>query len=181
MPAPVMPPAHADTRLRFRYARPEPNTTTMVNQMELQDFLPLENVIVGLRADTKPHVLRQLAALAANRTGLDAQIIFASLLERERLGSTGLGEGIAIPHARLEALEEPLCLFAKLARPVDFEAMDDQPVDIVVLLLSPADAGREAITMLSSVARRFRDDRVLPAVCQAGSAEEIYAALMAAR
>jgi PTS system nitrogen regulatory IIA component len=150
----------------------------MVNAMNLQDFLPLENVIVGFRADTKLQILRQLSAIAGRRTGLDPQKICLSLLEREKLGSTGIGEGIAIPHARLEELEEPLCLFAKLSRPVDFEAMDDQPIDIVVLLLCPAEAGREAVTMLSSVARRFRDERVLAGVCQAASPEEVYEALV---
>lgn len=145
--------------------------------MKLQDFLPSENIIVGLHAASKEQLLRQLSEVASKRCGLAAGTISKGLLERERLGSTGIGEGIAIPHARFDDLQNIVCLCAKLSRPVDFDAMDGLPVDVVILLLSPASAGREGLNMLSCVARRFRDDRVLPAIRQAGSAEEIYAIL----
>jgi nitrogen PTS system EIIA component len=147
--------------------------------MKLQDFLPSENIVVGVQAGFKDQVLRLLAEIASKKCGLAAVDISKGLLDRERLGSTGIGDGIAIPHARLEGLQEPLCLCAKLAKPVDFDATDGLPVDVVILLLSPTDAGRDGLNMLSCVARKFRDDRVLPVICQAGSAEEIYAVLTA--
>lgn len=146
--------------------------------MKLQDFLPIENVIVGLRAETKTQALRQMAEIAAKKSGIAAAAIADNLASRERLGSTGIGDGIAIPHARLAELRDSLCICAKLSKPVDFDAMDDQPVDFIVLLLSPAEEGRDALNMLSCVARKFREERVLPAICQAATAEEIHAVLM---
>jgi nitrogen PTS system EIIA component len=145
--------------------------------MKLQDFLPFENIIVGFKADSKAQALRQLAQVAAEKTGLDGNAIAEGLLGRERLGSTGIGDGVAIPHARLPIIEENLCLCVKLAKPMDFEALDEKPVGIIVLLLSPADEGRDALNILSCVARKFREDRVLPLMSQARSAEEIYAIL----
>jgi PTS system nitrogen regulatory IIA component len=145
--------------------------------MKLQDFLPSENVVVGMQASSKEQLIRLLSDMASKKCGLAAGMISKGLLERERLGSTGIGEGIAIPHARFEDLQEIVCLCAKLSRPVDFDAMDGLPVDVVILLLSPSNAGREGLNILSCVARRFRDERVLPAICQAGSAEEVYAIL----
>jgi nitrogen PTS system EIIA component len=145
--------------------------------MKHQEFLPRENIFLGVQAGSKEQLLRVLADIAGKKCGLAAGTISKGLLDRERLGSTGIGDGIAIPHARFEELLEPLCLCAKLAKPVDFEAMDGLPVDVAILLLSPASAGRDGLNMLSCVARRFRDDRIVAAICQAGSAEEIYAIL----
>lgn len=145
--------------------------------MKLQDFLAIENVIVGLKADTKAHALRQLADIAAAKTGVSAGAILENLMGRERLGSTGIGDGIAIPHARLEGLEDSICICAKLFRPVDFDALDEQRVTFIVLLLSPVDEGRDALNMLSCVARKFRNERVLPGIDHAEDAEQIYAVL----
>jgi nitrogen PTS system EIIA component len=145
--------------------------------MKLQDFLPSENIVVGVRAGSKDQVLRLLAEIASKKCGLAAGDISKGLLDREKLGSTGIGDGIAIPHARFEDLQGPICVCAKLAKPVEFDAMDGLPVDVVILLLSPASSGRDGLNMLSCVARKFREDRILPAICQANSAEEIYAIL----
>jgi nitrogen PTS system EIIA component len=145
--------------------------------MKLQDFLPSGNIVVGVQAGSKDQLLRLLAEIASKKCGLAAGDVSKGLLERERLGSTGIGDGIAIPHARFDGLEEPLCLCAKLAKPVDFDAMDGLPVDVVILLLSPAGAGRDGLNMLSCVARKFRDDQILPAISQAASADEVYAIL----
>jgi nitrogen PTS system EIIA component len=145
--------------------------------MKLQDFLPSGNIVVGVQAGSKDQLLRLLAEIASKKCGLAAGDVSKGLLEREGLGSTGIGDGIAIPHARFDGLEEPLCLCAKLAKPVDFDAMDGLPVDVVILLLSPAGAGRDGLNMLSCVARKFRDDQILPAISQAASADEVYAIL----
>lgn len=147
--------------------------------MKLQDFLPVENVVFGLRADSKTSALRQMAEIAAKATGLEAKAIAENLIGREELGSTGIGNGIAIPHARIAGLKENVCFCAKLAKPVEFEAVDEERVNLIVLVLSPVEEGRDALNMLSCVARRLRNDNVLAGVAQASSADELYSVLTA--
>lgn len=140
--------------------------------MQLSDHLALENVVVDLSSVSKHKLLRQLADMASRQTGMEAGILAKALLARESLGSTGIGRGVAIPHARVDGLPKNLAMVTRLARPIDFEAVDDVPVDIVVLLLSPA-AG-QSLNILSCFARRLRDDATVNAIRAATSAEEIF-------
>ena len=125
--------------------------------MGLISLLDERTVLVNLRAASKKHVLELLAAHAAEITGQSERAIFDVLLERERLGTTGVGRGVAIPHGKLAPLPGLFATFAKLAEPVDFEAVDDQPVDLVFLLLAPEAAGAEHLKCLARVSRVFRD------------------------
>src|SRR5262245_10708270 len=104
--------------------------------MELGDLLTPEGVIPSLKAKTKKEVLQELAEKAANATGLATRDVLETLLQRERLGSTGVGRGIAIPHGRIAALKSIYCLFARLETPIDFDALDNEPVDLIFLLLA---------------------------------------------
>lgn len=140
--------------------------------MQLSDHLALENVVLDLSSVSKHKLLRQLADMASRQTGMEAGILAKALSARESLGSTGIGRGVAIPHARVDGLPKNLAMVTRLARPIDFEAVDDVPVDIVVLLLSPA-AG-QSLNILSCFARRLRDDATVNAIRAATSAEEIF-------
>ena len=125
--------------------------------MDLSDILREADVLPVLQAGSKRQVLQALAAHAAAMTGLDERVIFETLMQRERLGSTGLGNGIAIPHGRFAGLERVQGMFARLAKPVDFEALDHQPVDIVFLLMAPESAGADHLKALARVSRVLRD------------------------
>lgn len=143
--------------------------------MLLSDHLALENVVVDLPSQSKHKVLRQLADLASERTGIEASAVAKALLARESLGSTGIGRGVAIPHAIVETLPKSFAMVARLVRPVDFEAVDDIPVDIVVLLLSPLSG--QNLNVLSCFARHLRDDATVNAIRAARNAEEIFVLL----
>lgn len=126
--------------------------------MEIAEFLSPERVIVGLAARGKGQLLRELARrVAASCEGIPADAVVAALEARESLGSTGLGKGFALPHARLEGLTRFVGLFARLARPIDYDAIDGAPVDLVFLLLMPAEPGNAHVAALAAVSRRFRD------------------------
>src|SRR3954467_14061183 len=117
--------------------------------MALLDFLSPDAVVPALRANSKKQVLQELSAHAAKLTGLDERTVFEALLQRERLGSTGIGDGLAIPPGKLPNLDRLFGLVARLDKPIDFEALDGQPVDILFLLLAPAGAGPDHSTRLS--------------------------------
>lgn len=125
--------------------------------MDLGDLLAGDAIISGLKADDKRQLLQALADKAAAQTGLGSHDIFNALLQRERLGSTGLGSGIAIPHVKLAGLAAMRCIFARLAKPVAFESNDDQPVDLVFFLLAPEDAGADHLKSLARISRLARD------------------------
>lgn len=145
--------------------------------MLVQDFLLAENVFVGLNAPSKEQLLRQLSEKAGKTTSVSPQAIAKALFDREALGSTGIGGGIALPHAGVAGLSSVFCLVARLARPLDFEAVDDQPVDIVILLLTPASSRSEALNVLSCIARCFREDDTVRRLRAAKTADEVYAIL----
>jgi len=145
--------------------------------MELADILSEESVIVCSGLKTKSEVLRQLAERAAKVTSGDAGQIFEALSDREALGSTGLGNGIAIPHGKLANLAGVTAVFARLDAPIDFEAVDDQPVDLMMMLLAPVGAGADHLKALARVARLLRNERTVDALRRAGSAGELYAIL----
>lgn len=124
--------------------------------MRLADFLDIDCVRVGLAAPGKRALMQQLAALAGECLGLGPEPILAALLERERHGSTGFGNGVAIPHGKLDGLDRIHCVVARLARPVNFEAIDGNPVDLVFMLLSPPAAGAEHLKALAALSRLLR-------------------------
>lgn len=125
--------------------------------MDLGDLIKTEGVISALPAKTKKQALQELADKAAAMTGLDAREILDVLLQREKLGSTGFGSGIAIPHGRLPDLRRVLAIFARLETPIDFESVDGEPVDLVFVLLTPEHAGADHLKALSRISRILRD------------------------
>src|SRR3712207_1647485 len=145
--------------------------------MPLLDFLDPQAVLPALRVSGKKQALQELAAHAARLTGLAESAVYEALLGRERLGSTGIGEGIAIPHGKLPGLNRIFGLVARLDRPVDFEALDDQPVDILFLLLAPEGAGADHLKALARVARVLREPGIVERIRAARDADALYAVL----
>ncbi|MEP1932117.1 MAG: PTS IIA-like nitrogen regulatory protein PtsN [Roseibium sp.] len=145
--------------------------------MDLSDLLGKDAVIGGLKAKSKKQAIQELAGKAAELTGLSEREIFDTLLQRERLGSTGVGHGIAIPHGKLTRLDRLVGLFAKLDKPVDFDALDDEPVDLVFLLLAPEGAGADHLKALARIARQLRDGSVTQGLRASSDIEEIYTLL----
>lgn len=125
--------------------------------MALADILHPEGILPALRVQSKKQLLMELAACASRLTGISEREIFEVVLQREKLGSTGVGGGIAIPHGKLKSLDRITGVFARLETPVDFEALDDQPVDIIFMLLAPEGAGADHLKALSRIARVLRD------------------------
>ncbi|WP_018700111.1 PTS IIA-like nitrogen regulatory protein PtsN [Amorphus coralli] len=145
--------------------------------MELNDLLSLEGVVPALKAQSKKQVLQEMAAKAASLTGLPEREIFDTLLHRERLGSTGIGDGIAIPHGKLVQLGGIVGVFARLDRPVDFDSLDDQPVDLVFLLLAPEGAGADHLKALARIARVLRDGETAAKLRASRESAALYALL----
>jgi PTS system nitrogen regulatory IIA component len=145
-------------------------------RIEVADLIAPERVIVGLAATDKTQVLNELAKVAASATGIGSQEIYQALAARERLGSTGVGGGIAMPHAQLPGLAGFWGLFARLDRNIDFEAVDEAPVDLVFVILIPASAP-EHVAALSCAARRLRDRAVAAQIREASTPAEVYALL----
>ncbi len=144
---------------------------------DLSDLLRPDAVLTGVAAPNKKMLLQLLGAAAAPVVGLTPRAIADRLAERERLGSTGFGGGVAIPHAKLEGLDQVTAFFVRMAQPIDFEAVDDLPVDLVFLLLSPSDAGADHLKALARVSRRLRDRTFLAKLRGAGSRDAVYALL----
>ncbi|WP_046862294.1 PTS IIA-like nitrogen regulatory protein PtsN [Microvirga massiliensis] len=142
------------------------------------DFLSPEAVIPVLRASGKKQVLNELASHAGRLTGLDEHAIFEALLQRERLGSTGIGEGIAIPHGKLPGLQKLFGLVARMEKPIDFEALDGQPVDILFLLLAPEGAGADHLKALARIARALREPGVVERVRAARDGAALYSVIV---
>jgi|SRR6266700_2501287 len=148
-----------------------------MSSMPLADLVAPNAVIPALKVNNKKQALQELAARAAALTGQNERSIFEILLQREKLGSTGVGNGIAIPHGKLATLNKLFGLFARLARPVDFEALDGQPVDLVFLLLAPEGAGADHLKALARVARLLRDPDLARKLRDSRDAEALYAVL----
>jgi nitrogen PTS system EIIA component len=149
--------------------------------MEIEDLITPESVIARLRATSKKQALQELAKRAAEMTSLHERAIFEVLLERERLGTTGVGDGIAIPHGKLPELKRLYGLFARLDTPVDFDAVDDQPVDLIFLLLAPETAGADHLKALARISRLLRDRSICEKLRGADQADAIYALLTDSR
>lgn len=145
--------------------------------MKIADILRPEDVILDLRAADKPRVMEEMSRRAAEQVGIEASAISDVLNARERLGSTGLGAGIAIPHARLPSVTRPVGLFARLRQPVEFDAIDCQRVDLVFLLLLPAQTQGDHLNALACVARRLRVDDVKRALRKLNDVADVYAVL----
>src|SRR6478752_2967095 len=145
--------------------------------MDLCDLLAQDGIIASLQATSKKHALQELSGIAAERTGLDAREVFNTLLQRERLGSTGLGRGIAVPHVKLAGLRNIVCLFARLEKPIDYESHDGEPVDLVFLLLAPDHAGADHLKALASISRVVRELSVIDALRSAPDVASLRLAL----
>lgn len=145
--------------------------------MDLCDLLAPDGIIASLRAESKKHALQELSTIAAEKTGLDAREIFNTLLQRERLGSTGLGRGIAIPHVKLEGLDGILCLFARLEQPIEFESHDGEPVDLMFLLLAPPHASGDHLKALARISRVVREPSILDSLRNAPDIAALRSAL----
>ena len=148
--------------------------------MQLSDFLDFEAVRVDLAAGNKRQLLNQLAQIAASRLSVDPSLIADSIAERERLGSTGFGGGLAIPHGKLDRIDRIYALVARLAAPVDYKAIDGQPVDLVFLLLSPPDAGAEHLKALAVVSRLVRHAGIVDKLRGARTRDAMAAVLIGA-
>ena len=145
--------------------------------MEIADLLVPRGVLAQLRVGSKKQVLQELARRGATQTGVAERRIYDVLAERERLGSTGIGKGIAVPHGKLGELPRLCGLFARLERPVAFDAIDDRPVDLVFALLAPAAAGAEHLRALARVSRLLRDEAICQKLRGTDSADALYALL----
>ncbi|MBS0526600.1 MAG: PTS IIA-like nitrogen regulatory protein PtsN [Proteobacteria bacterium] len=147
--------------------------------MEIADLLAGPDAVLAcVKASGKKALLAELAGRAAALYKLDERRLFDRLLERERLGSTGIGGGIAIPHGRMAGLEKPVGLFARLGHPVDFDAIDERPVDTVFLLLAPEGAGADHLKALARVSRLLRDRNLVEKLRATESADALYALLV---
>ena len=148
--------------------------------MQLADFLDCDAIKTSLPGGNKRSLLQQLANLAGQRIGVESSVINGALNEREQLGSTGFGQGVAIPHAKIDGLGEVYGLFARLGEPVDYKAIDSRPVDLVFLLLSPPNAGAEHLKALAAISRVTRDAATLERLRGARSRDALAAVLMGA-
>ena len=148
--------------------------------MQLADFLDCDAIKTALPGGNKRSLMKQLAELAAQRIGAKPADVLAGLNEREQLGSTGFGQGVAIPHAKIEGLAGIYGLFARLSEPVDYKAIDGRAVDLVFLLLSPPDAGAEHLKALAAISRVTRDAATLERLRGARSRDALAAVLMGA-
>lgn len=144
---------------------------------DLSEIVAADAVEARLTTANKKGLFQQVAALAARRTGLPAKAIAAALLEREKIGSTGFGGGTAIPHGKIEGLDKVTGFFVRLAAPIDYQAVDGIGVDLVLVLLSPPDAGADHLKALASVSRMFRDRQIVAKLRGARSKDAIFALL----
>lgn len=145
--------------------------------MEISDILSEDMVLADVEVDGKRHLLEKLARLAADKCGLDGNAVFEAILERENLGSTGYGNGVGYPHARIEGLGKVFALVARLHNPIDFDALDSQGVDIVAMMLSPENSGNDHLQTLAILSRVLKNDKNCQLIRQAKNAHEIYLAL----
>lgn len=148
--------------------------------MILSQFLDFEAIRVGIAVNNKRQLLNQLAQIAGQRLSLDPGLISDAIAERERLGSTGFGGGVAIPHGKLEGIERVYALVARLATPVDYKAIDGGKVDLVFLLLSPPDAGAEHLKALAAVSRLVRNAGIVEKLRGARSRDALAAVVLGA-
>lgn len=148
--------------------------------MDLKNIVSPEAVHSGLNATSKKHLMQEVAQRAADVYGVDQREAFEALLERERLGPTGMGRGVAIPHARLLGLETIVGVFCRLQKPIDYDAPDGEPVDLIFALFAPEEAGADHLRALARISRCMRDQSVCAKLRAADQASAIYAVLTSA-
>lgn len=146
-------------------------------RMEVQELLSPNAVVRSLRTTSKKHALQELAKVAARFITVPERAIFDVLLERERLGTTGVGHGIAIPHVRLAGVTRVMAIFARLEKPIAFDSVDDEPVDLIFMLLAPKDAGADHLKALALVSRLMRDGELCAKLRGTDNADALYALL----
>ncbi len=145
--------------------------------MNIADIMTEKNIFIGIKSNSKREFLQELSSLAAEQTGLDERTIFDTLLERENLGSTGFGGGTALPHGRFEGLNRVYAFLAKPNSPLEFDAIDGKPVDLVFALLSPEGNGADHLTALAKLSRILKDENLCHKLRQIYKPIELYALL----
>ena len=145
--------------------------------MTLDTLIDKQSILASLKAPNKKQLLQELSQAMAARVAIDHRVIFETLLKREKLGSTGIGQGIAIPHGKVPSIARVYGLFARLATPVDFESVDGQPVDLVFVLLAPEHAGADHLKALARISRLLRDPAVVAKLRGTDDPEGLYAIL----
>lgn len=145
--------------------------------MEISDILSEDMVIADLAADNKRQLLEKLSTLAAERYSLDKNTVFEAILERENLGSTGYGNGVAFPHARINGLEKVISIVARLDKPMSFDAVDSQPVDIIAFMISPENSGDDHLKSLAALSRVLKNEGTCQTIRNSRSSHEIYVAM----
>ena len=145
--------------------------------MKISEIMSVNSVMLSLKAGSKRQLLQELARKASELTGINERTVFDTILERENLGSTGFGGGTALPHGRLSELNKVCGIFARLSTAIDFDAVDNKPVDTVFLLLSPESSGADHLTALAQISRVLKDENTCTKLRAAKSNEEVYALL----
>ena len=145
--------------------------------MDIAELISPKGILPSLRVSSKKQALQELSKRAAELTGQPERGIFEVLIQRERLGTTGVGQGIAIPHGKLPSLDRLYALFARLETPIDFDAIDEQPVDLICLLLAPETAGADHLKALAQVSRLLRNKAICEKIRGSDSPDAIYALL----
>ncbi len=147
--------------------------------MNIADIISKEAVLNNVQASSKRELVQILSNKIANLSGVDERVVFDAVWERENLGSTGYGDGVAFPHARIEGLKKVSALFARLDEPVDFDSLDGKPVDLVFLLISPENSGADHLTALATLSRVLKTEGSCASLRKARSVDELYATLNA--
>ncbi len=145
--------------------------------MGISDILSESMVLAGVEAENKRGLLEQLSAFVAEKENIDKNSIFEAILERENLGSTGYGDGVAFPHARIDGLDKVIAVFARLDKGIDYDSLDSHPVDLIAFLLSPEKSGEDHLQALAVMSRVLKDAETCRKIREAKSAHEIYLAL----
>ncbi len=147
--------------------------------MNIADIISKDAVLDRIQASGKRELVQEMSNRIAAIAGVDERVVFEAVWERENLGSTGYGEGVAFPHARIEGLDKVCGLFARLEEPVDFDALDGKPVDLVFMLISPENSGADHLTALATLSRILKTEGSCEKLRKARSANELYAILNA--
>ena len=145
--------------------------------MQISDILSEDMILTEVKADTKRHLLAEIAAFVADKNDLDKNSVFEAVLERENLGSTGYGNGVAFPHARIDGLKHIVTGFARLGTPLDYDAADRKPVDMVAFMVSPENSGDDHLKTLAAFSRVLKNKDICQEIRTAKSVHEIYLAL----
>jgi len=145
-----------------------------MDTMNIADIISKDSVLDDVQASSKRELIQTLSERIAVLSGLDERVIFDAVWERENLGSTGYGDGVAFPHARIEGLDKVCAMFARLDEPVDFDSLDGKPVDLVFILISPENSGADHLTALAALSRILKTEGTCEKLRKARSVDEIY-------